>query len=916
MQIEKLPFSLQAPAHPLDALFKPKTVAVIGATERAESVGRTILWNLISSPFGGTVYPVNPKRANVLGVRAYPTIQAVPDPIDLAILVTPAASVPDLVEACVAAGVKAAVVVAKGFKEAGAEGSRLEQEVMVRARRGNLRILGANSLGLMNPVSGLNATFAKGMARPGNVGFLSQSGALMGAVLDWSFRENVGFSALVSVGTMLDLDWGDLVYYLGEDPRTKAIVVYMENIGNARSFLSSAREVSLSKPIIVIKSGRTEAAARATVSHTGQLTVSDDVLDAAFRRSGVLRVRDLSEIFYMAEVLSKQPRPKGPNLTIVTNAGGPGILATDALLMNGGSLTAMSSELSTKLDGFLPVEWAHQNPIDIQGEADPKRYADTVEAVAADPNTDGVLVILAPQDTTDPTQTAEALRAVLKTPPTKPLLASWMGGADVAAGQAILNRAGIPTFNYPDTAARVFNYMWQYSDNLRSLYETPTFPAVSEETLIARQQVRETLERVRGSGRTLLTEFESKQLLAAYGIPTVQTHLAADAEEAVAAADRMGYPAVVKLNSEIVTHKAAVGGVRLNLADGQAVRAAVEQIQAAVTDHAGAAAFQGVTVQPMIDTQGGYELIVGSSPDPQFGPVLLFGAGGALVEILGDRSLSLPPLTTTLARRMMEETKIFRALTGAHGHAPVDVERLERVLVRFSQLVAEQRLIREIEINPLLAKSPQADLECSMLALDARVLLYGMDVEEADLPKLAIRPYPSRYVAPFTLTTGPEVTIRPIRPEDEPMMAHFNSTLSEASIYLRYFHPKTLSQRISHEELTQVCFIDYDREMALVADLADPQTGRSQIIGMGQLTRQHGANEAEYAILINDSYQRTGLGTELLRRLLEIAKAEGIAKVTADILPENSGMRRVSQRLGFKLVRDFEEGIVKAEIEL
>ncbi|MGH3090551.1 MAG: acetate--CoA ligase family protein, partial [Rubrobacteraceae bacterium] len=447
---------------PLDAVFKPENVAVVGASERVGSVGRTIMWNLISNPFGGTVFPVNPKRPNVLGIKTYPSVAEVPADIDLAIIVSPAPSVPGIIRECAEAGVPGAVVISAGFKETGPEGAKLEEEILAEARRGRMRVIGPNCLGVMNPNTGLNATFAGAMANPGSVGFLSQSGALLTAILDRSFRENVGFSAFVSVGSMMDVGWGDLIYYLGDDPKTQSIVVYMESIGDARSFLSAAREVALTKPIIVIKPGRTEAASRAAASHTGSLTGSDEVLDAAFRRSGVLRVDTISELFNMAEVLSKQPRPKGPRLTVVTNAGGPGVLATDALIGNGGELSEMSSETMETLNGFLPAPWSRNNPIDILGDADPQRYAKTLETAAADPESDGLLVVLTPQDMTDPTATAEALAPYVRSTG-KPVLASWMGGPEVAAGTSILNGAGIPTFDYPDTAAQVFTNMWRYT---------------------------------------------------------------------------------------------------------------------------------------------------------------------------------------------------------------------------------------------------------------------------------------------------------------------------------------------------------------------------------------------------------------------------------------------------------------------
>src|SRR6516225_1117470 len=531
---------------PLDVFFAPKTVAVVGATENPGSVGRTILWNLVTSPYGGTVFPVNPKRANVLGIKAYPSITAIPEQVDLAVVVTPPPSIPGIIRECGENGVQGAVVISAGFKEIGAEGAALEEQVLAEARQAKIRVIGPNCLGVMAPLTGLNATFATTIARPGSVGFISQSGALCTAVLDWSLKEMVGFSAFISVGSMVDVGWGDLIYYLGNDPKTKSIVIYMESIGNARSFLSAAREVALTKPIIIIKPGRSAAAAKAAASHTGSLTGSDEVLQAAFQRAGVLRVNKIADLFYMAEVLAKQPSPKGPRLTIVTNAGGPGVLATDALIVGGGELADLSPETIEAYNKVLPPTWSHNNPVDIIGDASPERYAKALEIAAKDKNSDGMLVILTPQAMTDPTLIAEQLRPLAKQEG-KPVIASWMGGVDVATGEAILNRANVPTFSYPDTAARAFNYMWRYSYNLRGLYETPSLPDDSADWSPDRKLVEDIVSRVRACGRDILTEFESKQVLAAYGIPTAATYIAADAASAKKAAGEIGYPVVLKL---------------------------------------------------------------------------------------------------------------------------------------------------------------------------------------------------------------------------------------------------------------------------------------------------------------------------------------------------------------------------------
>ena len=890
---------LRADHQPLTPFFKPNAIAVIGATEKPGSVGKTLLWNLISSSFGGTVFPVNPKRSSVLGIKAYASVHAIPEPVDLAVIAIPAAGVPSVIQECVDAGIKAAIILSAGFKEIGEAGIQLEQEILRIARQGRLRILGPNCLGLMCPITGLNATFAGAIARPGNVGFISQSGALCTSILDWSFRENVGFSAFISIGSMLDISWGDLIDYLGDDPNTDSIVIYMESIGDARSFLSAAREVALSKPIIVIKSGRTQVAAQAAASHTGALSGSDDVLDAAFRRCGVLRVETIDELFNMAEILAKQPCPKGKRLTIVTNAGGPGVLATDALIRSGGALSTLSEETRSHLDQFLPPHWSHHNPIDILGDATPERYAQTLEAVVQDPNSDGLLVVLTPQAMTDPTATAEKLTAVTSAVKGKPILASWMGGDDIAAGERILNQANIFTFPYPDTAAHTFNLMAQYSDNLRALYETPKQVVVNG---FNRATVETILRQAEDGDRTLLSEWESKQLLSAYGIPTVTTRLATSADEAVAIATELGYPVVLKLHSHTITHKTDVGGVKLHLHNETAVREAFDAIQQNVQALAPSQvvsqtdvpsdAFLGVTVQPMVDLTG-YELILGSSPDPQLGPVLLFGTGGQLVEIFRDRALGLPPLNTTLARRMMERTRIYPALKGVRGRPPVDMDALEQVLVHFSRLVIDHPRIKEIDINPLLVSDQR------IVALDARVVLYDRALPAPQLPSAVIRPYPNQYIHQWTLNNGVPVTIRPLGPEDEPFIVNFHKTLSEESVYFRYFHLIKLQTRISHDRLTRICFLDYDREIALVAEYNNPDTGQQEILGIGRLSKLHGHNEAEFGLLVSDHYHGQGLGTELLRSLLDIGRTEGLDAISATILSDNSAMQHLCDKLGF-----------------
>lgn len=885
----------------LNPIFHPKTVALIGATEKPASVGRTILRNLLDRPFGGTIFPVNPKRSNVLGVRCYPSVAAIGEPVDLAVVVTPAVTVPGVLEECAEAGVRGAIVISAGFAEHGEQGRELEEHIRHVIASGKLRVIGPNCLGIMNPRTGFNATFAQSNALPGNLAFLSQSGALCTAILDWSRRENVGFSGFVSVGSMVDVSWGDLIYHFGDDPYTSSILLYMESIGDARSFLSAAREVALQKPIIVIKPGRTEAARQAAASHTGAITGSDEVFEAAFRRAGVLRVNSISELFDMAEVLGKQPRPKGPRLAVVTNAGGAGVLATDALLTQGGQLAQLAPDTQRKLNEFLPPSWSHGNPVDTLGDCGPEDYAKAVEIVADDPNTDAVLSVLAPQGMTDPDKSARLMSKVAEGV-TKPLIASWMGGDVMQVASTLLNAARVPTFDYPDAAARAFAYMWKYSSNLQALYETPVFTGALP--VNGPRRVAEVIAAANRENRTILSEHESKSILEAYDIPTSSTRVALTPNEAISAAEEIGYPVVVKLHSKTVTHKSDRGGVKLNLTDAHAVLMAFEEIRSAFQPERG---FDGVTVQPMVALAGS-ELILGSSTDSQFGPVLVFGLGGQLVEVLRDRAHALPPLTTTLARRTMEGTNIFHALKGGRGKRPVDLAKLEELLVRFSELVIENPRIADIEINPLLA-GPDG-----MIALDARVILHPASIPDRKLPRSAIRSYPAQYASTFAGRDRTKFNIRPIRPDDEPMMVEFHRHLSERSVYYRYFSPLELSFRTSHERLTPRCFVDFDRELALVAEHVD-ENGRSSIVGVARLMREHSGDSAEIAFVVSDKFQRRGLGSYLLQQTIAIAKQEGISSIHAVVLYENSGMQNLFQRAGFNFSEP-EAGVVSVGLEL
>ncbi len=873
-------------AQPLDALFYPKSVALIGAKDDLGSVGRTMTANLLNDAFKGRVYPVNPKREEVLGIKAYPSVADIPEIVDLAVIVTPAKTVPSVMRECAAAGVRSAIVISAGFKETGPEGLSREEELVSIARAANIPVIGPNCLGIMNPLTGLNATFAKGIALPGNIAFISQSGAMCTAVLDWSFKEHIGFSSFVSIGSMADIDWGHLIRYLGGDPETKSILIYMETVGDTQSFMTAAREVALEKPIIVIKGGRSPAAAQAAASHTGSLAGSDEVFDAALARAGVLRVDTISELFDMASVLARQPLPKGPNLGIVTNAGGPSVLATDAVTLNGGGMAKLSESGFQELNAALPPAWSHGNPVDLLGDAGPDRYELAVRVLTKDTNVDGILVILSPQDVTDPVSTAECLRSYAKID--KPILASWMGGDTVNKGIHILTQAKIPTFEYPDDAAWAFAKMWKYSQNLINLYETPTLEEGEEESIPPGSS--EIIKKALKEKRTLLDEFESKEFLAGYGIPVVETVIARSREEAMSGAEKIGFPTVVKLFSQTITHKSDVGGVILNIKSKEEVGEAYDNIRRSVTKLAGEKAFEGVTVQKMIKLDG-YELILGSFCDEQFGPVLLFGMGGQLVEIFRDTALALPPLNSNLAMKLMEQTKIFEALKGVRGKESVDIDKLTKILVCFSRLIVENPWIKELDINPLLT-SPEG-----IIALDARIVLHepGTPPEKLSIP--SIRPYPSQYIKQISLSEGTDILLRPIKAEDEPAVVQFHKELSENSVRQRYFEFLTFDERTTHERMIRICFNDYDRELALIA--LTKEEGKKEIIGIARLIKIQATERARMTMTIVDKFHGKGLGNAMLTQLIYIARKEYIKEIVADVLAENSGMLHLCKKHGF-----------------
>lgn len=882
-------------AHPLDMFFKPRSVAVIGATEKENSVGRRVFQNLINHPFGGTIYPVNPNRRHVLGIRAFTSVDYLPETPDLAVIITPAETVPKILDQCGRAGIKGAIIISAGFNERGKRGKHLELEIRKLSRLHKIRVIGPNSLGIMNPVTGLNAAYSSSMPYKGTVGFISQSGAIAAAVLDWSLQAKTGFSAFVSFGAMVDVQWSDIIYYLGSDQATRSIVIYLESIGDVRSFLSAAREVSLSKPIILLRAGRTHQGGVAAQSSPYACVdeCDDEVLNAALARCGVLRVDDVEMLFAMADTLSKQPRPSGPAMTIIGNAMAPCILAVDALVGNGGSLARLSETTLTRLNAAMPPYWNRNNPIDIVGDADPERYADAVETALNDEHTDGVLVIFTPQVNADPEHTARRIARAVKSR-SKPVLASWMGGISVQRGVEVLQESNIPVFTYPDTATKVFCSMWRYTRNLWSVYETPQAVLSSKPLTEARATVAKVINRAWSEGRFVLTDTETKRVLSAYGLQVIETVTASCLKEIDQLLRNMGYPIALYADYPSSTCPIHEGSEEnIYVSSDEALKAAQEIFRRGEEEKT---PVNRVCLRKVVRAAG-YRIILASRIDKQFGPYLYFGSGGSLSKVLRDYAAALPPVTTTLARRTMERCRIYQALRGEKGSIAVNLEEIEALMVRFSNLIIDQPWLAEIEINPLYVTMEGAViLQCS-------AVIFPRETPREKLPKPVIRPYPVEYIARAVTKDGRQVIIRPVRPEDEIRMIRFHKTLSSDTVYFRYLRLLSLDQRIRHERLSQMCFVDYDRQMGLVVTEEDPEQDEN-ILAICRFVRLPDGKNADFAVVVSDQYQGKGLGKLAMKHLIHIAKAEGVDKLTGIIHPENTPMLQLCNRLGFSLSKD------------
>ena len=872
--------------HYLNPLFAPQSIAVIGASNRPRSVGGVVFANLLNG-YQGKLYAVNPKHPEIQGRPAFASIERIGEPVDLAVIATPAATVPGIVEACGKRGVRAAVILSAGFGEAGASGASLQQELLEGARRYGMRVIGPNCLGVMRPVLGLDATFSNGGARPGKLALVSQSGALCTAILDWARPNDIGFSAMVSLGDSADVDFGDILDFLVSDPLTEAILLYIEGIRGARRFMSALRAAARIKPVIAVKTGRREAGEKAALSHTGALVVADDVFDAALRRAGAVRVQTVAQLFTVAQALSSDFHPRGNRLAIVTNGGGPAVMAADRTADLGIELAALSGDTLRTLNDVLPATWSKRNPIDIVGDADAARYRLALSACLADDAVDGALVILTPQAMTQPLAVAEAVIDVARQSG-KPLLACWMGESQVAEARAALVRARIPVFRTPEPAVEVFSFISAYVHNRQLLLQTPG--PLAHRLKPDAAGARLLIENVLAERRKILSEMESKALLAAFHIPVARTVVAHTPNEALLLAEEFGFPVAMKVNSPDITHKSDVGGVRLNLRDAQAVLTAYREIMTAVQHNLPDARIEGVAIEPMIVRPNGRELMIGVTTDPVFGPVIAAGMGGVMVEALGDRAVELPPLNRYLAANLIARTRAAKMLGTFRRRPAADMEALLGVLLRVSEMVCELPWIREMDINPVLVD------ENGVLAVDARVVVDLGPAAANRYAHMAIHPYPSHLETQWQLSDATGVTIRPIRPEDAELEQDFVRGLSNDTKYFRFV--ETLRE-LSPALLARFTQIDYDREMALLA--VTETAGKEAVLGIARYITNPDAESCEFALVVSDRWQRKGLGRKLMTALLDAARAQGLKRMEGEVLATNQAMLRLAAGLEFSI---------------
>ena len=884
--------------HYLNPLFAPKSVAVFGASDRVDSVGQIVFQNMLESGYQGGLYPINAKNAEVQGRKAYPSLSKIGEPVELVVIATPPQTVPGIIEDCGKHGVKAAVIITAGFGETGDEGKALERAVLENARRYGIRLIGPNCLGVMRPGIGLNATFNKGGANTGNLAFISQSGALCTAILDWAHTNDVGFSSVVSMGSSADVDFGEILDYLVFDQQTQSILMYIEGIRNARSFMSAIRAAARVKPVILVKVGRHAAGSKAAMSHTASLVGSDDAFDAAVRRAGVVRVQTITQLFSAAKALSCGFHPSGNRLAIVTNGGGPGVMATDRASDLGLVIATLSDTTIEQLNQVLPSNWPHGNPVDIIGDAQADRYHHAVKACLEDPNVDGVLTILTPQAMTKPLEAAQAVIA-LTGQYKKPLLTCWMGESQVAESRAAFIHARQPTFRTPEPAVEVFSHLSDYYRNQKLLMQVPG--PLSHHLEPDVEGARMVIEGALQDKRKVLNEMESKALLSAFHIPVAQTMVAHSPNEALLIAQQLGFPVAMKINSRDITHKSDTGGVMLNLGNAQAVRAAYHEIMENVKHSRPNAHLDGISIQPMIVKPNGRELMLGVTNDPVFGPVITFGAGGTLVEVMGDRAVALPPLNTFLVKDLIQGTHVAKMLGAFRHMPPADMAALESVLLRVSEMACELPMLMEMDINPLIVD------EHGALAADARVVVDYRQPAKYRYAHMAIHPYPTYLISNWQLADGTDITIRPIRPEDAELEQEFVHGLSEESRYFRFMNSV---QELTTTMLVRFTQIDYSREMALIA-VTQVQDKEIEL-GVTRFSINPDGESCEFAIVIADNMHGKGLGQKLINALMEAARSKGLKIMEGEVISSNSSMLKFMARIGFTIKTSEEDrGIMK-----
>lgn len=881
--------------HNLHRLFKPQRVAVIGASEKTGSIGNSLMNNLLEGGYPGMVQPVNPNYREVHGLQCCRTVSELEPGADLAIIATPIQTVPEIVLECIKMKIGGAVVLAAGGKETGEQGCAIEQKIRNIALPAKFRIVGPNCLGLMRPSGKLNATFVNGMPSVGNLAMVSQSGAICSAILDLAFKERIGFSHFVSIGSMLDVDFGDMVDYLGNDHTVKSILLYIENLTNFRKFMSAARAVSRVKPIIVLKAGRSEAGAKAAASHTGSMVGEDAVYDAAFKRAGIVRLDTIEELFDCAELMAKQPRPRGSRLAIVTNGGGPGVMAADFLARNGREPAPLDIETVMKLDAILPRCWSRNNPIDILGDASAARFRQVLEICLDARTFDGVLVILAPQAMTEPRAAAEALVEAMKGHD-YPIFACWMGGKSIGEAVEFLNGSTIPTFDTPERAVRAFLHMVSFAANQELLLEVP--PKLLRNKVLDRKRAGDVLWA--GPREGLLNEADVRAILTAYGLPMAQTAVARDEEQASHISRSMKYPVAMKISSPDISHKTEAGGVRLDLRSDMDVRNAYQKIMESARQYKLAARIEGVSIQPYL-ADPDYEILLGAKRDPDFGPVILFGMGGIFTEVLKDTALGLPPMNRLLARRMMQQTKANTLLQGYRNHPPADLEKLEEMIICLSQLLIDFPQIAELDMNPVMIKDGRPAV------VDARLLVTPTDV--ASPMHLVISPYPGENVSRMVTEGDMHILIRPVKPEDAPLFSNLFEVLSPTSIYNRFFG---VLRTIQPSILSRFTQIDYDREIALVA--IDEDSAIERMLGVARIIGDPDGQVGEIAVLVGDAWQGKGIGACLMRKCLLIAEKRGFKHIYGTVLRENRHMLALARKLGFTVAKG--EDAAEFEIEI